>query len=122
VFLFQLRTVIQMHLLLLVPRYRYCVADPECLSRIRILSISDPGSWVKTIPDPGSRKYDPGCSSRFRIPDPDLDFLPVPHLGSKGQKAPDPGSGSATLHRYIFCIPLSLNNSLDRYVSGLFWQ
>jgi hypothetical protein len=60
-----------------------------------------------SIPDPGSkrfricikefkyfepqklflkfRKYYPGCS--FRIPDPDLDFLPIP----------DPGSGPATL-------------------------
>ncbi len=29
------------------------------------------------------------------IPDPDADFLPIPDLGVK--KAPDPGSGSATL-------------------------
>jgi hypothetical protein len=29
------------------------------------------------------------------IPDPDLDFLPIPYPGVK--KAPDPGSGSATL-------------------------
>ncbi len=40
-----------------------------------------------------SRKYDPGCSSRIRIPD----FLPIPDPGVK--KAPDPGSGSATLDR-----------------------
>jgi hypothetical protein len=38
-----------------------------------------------------SRKYDQGCS--FRIPDPD--FLSIPNPGVK--KAPDPGSGSATL-------------------------
>ena len=32
------------------------------------------------------------------ILDPDLDFLkPIPDTVSKGQKAPDPGSGSATL-------------------------
>jgi hypothetical protein len=30
-----------------------------------------------------------------RIPDRDLDFLPIPDPGVK--KAPDPGSGSATL-------------------------
>jgi hypothetical protein len=41
-----------------------------------------------------SRKYDPGCSSR--IPDPDLDFLPIPDLGSRVKKALDPGS--ATQH------------------------
>ncbi len=49
-----------------------------------------------------SRKYDPGFSSRLRIPDPDLDFfLPIPDPGSRGQKAPHPGSGPATLvYRY----------------------
>ncbi len=42
-----------------------------------------------------SKKYDPGCSSW--IPDPDADFLPsrIPDPGVK--KAPNPGSGSATL-------------------------
>jgi hypothetical protein len=40
-----------------------------------------------------TRKYDPGCSSRIRK----LIFYPsrIPELGVK--KAPDPGSGSATL-------------------------
>jgi hypothetical protein len=37
-----------------------------------------------------SRKHDPGCSSRIRIPDPDPDFLPIPDPGVK--KATDPGS------------------------------
>jgi hypothetical protein len=37
-----------------------------------------------------SRKYDPGCSSRIQIPDPDLDFLPFPDPGSRAQK----GTGS----------------------------
>ena len=54
------------------------VANPGCLSRIRIFSIPDPGS--KRFPDPhkefkyfnlkyflSSRKYDPGCSSRILI-------------------------------------------------------
>ncbi len=88
------------------------VADPGCLSRIRLFSIPDPGSELSPsrIPDPGSssknlsiltpknakkwflssKKYDPGCSSR--IPDPDADFLPsrIPDPGVK--KAPNPGS------------------------------
>jgi hypothetical protein len=42
------------------------------------------------IPD-----LDPGCSSRIWIPDSDPDYLPIPYPGVK--KAPDPGSGSATL-------------------------
>ncbi len=83
-------------------------------SRIRLFSIPDPGSELSPsrIPDPGSsknlsiltpkkpkkwflssKKYDPGCSSRI----PDADFLPIPDPGSRGQKAPDPGS--ATLIR-----------------------
>jgi|688.fasta_scaffold2629526_1 hypothetical protein len=36
-----------------------------------------------------------GCSLFIRDPDPDLDFLPIPDLGV--EKAPDPGSGFATL-------------------------
>jgi hypothetical protein len=54
-----------------------------------------PDSRFKKIP--GSRilirikECDPGCSFRIRI----LIFLPIPDPGVK--KAPDPGSGSATL-------------------------
>ncbi len=71
----------------------------------------DRGSRVEKIPDPGSRsvprefivvteffllsfrKYDPGCSFWIRI----LILYPsrIPDPGVK--KAPDPGSGSATL-------------------------
>jgi hypothetical protein len=40
-----------------------------------------------------SRKYDSGCSSQIRIPDPDPDYLPIPDLGSKCQK----GTGSRIL-------------------------
>jgi hypothetical protein len=40
-----------------------------------------------------SRKYDPGCSSRIRI----LIFYPSPIPDPGFKKAPDPGSGSATL-------------------------
>ncbi len=39
--------------------------------------------------------------SKIFIPDPDLDFLPFPDLGFRGQKVPDPGSGSATLKKKI---------------------
>jgi hypothetical protein len=46
-----------------------------------------------------SRKYDLRCSSRIRIPDLDLDVLPIRDTGVK--KAPDPGSGSATLEGRI---------------------
>ncbi len=79
------------------------VADPGCLSRIRTVSIPDPGSASKNLSILTSKKpkkwflssgkYDLGCSSR--IPDPDADFLPIPDPGVK--KAPDPGSGFATL-------------------------
>jgi hypothetical protein len=44
-----------------------------------------------------SGKYDPECSSR--MPDPDLDFLPIPDPGVK--KAPDPGF-KADIHSSCF--------------------
>jgi hypothetical protein len=87
-----------------------CIPDPGSdffPSRIRTVSIPDPGSSSKnlSILTPkkakkwflSSKKYDLGCSSR--IPDPDADFLPsrIPDPG--GKKAPNPGSGSATLQR-----------------------
>jgi hypothetical protein len=62
-------------------------------SRIGIFSTPDPGSSLKKIPGSGSacasknwssRKYDAGRSSRMRILDPDLDFLPIPDPGEKG--------------------------------------
>jgi hypothetical protein len=78
-------------------------------SRIRIFSSRIPNLHQRIqlfLPKKfflSSRKYDPGCSSRIRIPD------------SEVKKAPDPGSGSATLysqdiHRlvatgtYLICI------------------
>ncbi len=81
------------------------VEDPWCLSRIpgSNFSTPDPGSWSASSNFSiltqnlflSSRKYDPGSSSR--IPDPDLDFLPIPDPGSRildpgVKKAPDPGS------------------------------
>ena len=86
------------------------MADPGCLSRIRLFL--HPGSRIRTvsIPDPGSssknlniltpkkakkwflssKKYDLGCSSR--IPDPDADFLPSRIPDPEVKKAPNPGS------------------------------
>ncbi len=78
------------------------VADPNFFhpgseffsSRIRILSIPDPGFASKNLSILtnklflSSRKYNPCCSSRIRISDPD--FLPIPDSGVK--KVPDPGS------------------------------
>jgi hypothetical protein len=77
------------------------IPDPICLhlgsasKNLSILTQKKPKKWFLS-----SRKYDPGCSSRIpgcssRIPDPNADFLPIPDPGVK--KAPDPGSGSATL-------------------------
>ncbi len=69
-------------------------------SRIRTVSIPDPGSSSKnlSILTPkkakksflSSKKNDPGCSSR--IPDPKADFLPSRILDPGVKKAPNPGS------------------------------
>ncbi len=77
----------------------FSILDPNCLhsgSRILIKEFKffNPKKAKKWFLS--SKKYDPGCSSR--IPGPDADFLPsrIPDPGVK--KAPNPGSGSATLH------------------------
>ncbi len=92
-------------------RYRYhlgSVADPECLSRVpeQNFSIPDPiffhpGSASKNLSilthkngGLSTQKYDPGCPSRIRILFFYLSRIPDPRV----KKAPDPGSGSATLH------------------------
>jgi hypothetical protein len=79
-------------------------------SRIRTVSIPDPGSASKNLriltPKKwflSSRKYDPGCSSR--IPAPDADFLPIPDPGSRGHKST--GSriwirNTAFIYHYMF--------------------
>jgi hypothetical protein len=89
------------------------VADPGCLSRIRIFP-----SWIQGRKDSGSRiririnefkyfnpklflgsrKYDPECSSRIHI----LIFIPIPDPGSRGQKRhriPDPQHWYHTLSK-----------------------
>ncbi len=70
------------------------IPDPNCLhpgsssKNLSILTQNKPKKWFLS-----SKKYDPGCSSRIRM----LTFYPsqIPDPGVK--KAPDPGSGSATL-------------------------
>jgi hypothetical protein len=55
-----------------------------------------------------SGKCDPGCSSRIRI-------LIFTHPGSRGQKSPDPGSGSATLDSHLTKEHLMLLRYLQNY-------
>jgi hypothetical protein len=43
-------------------------------------------------------------------PDLDLDFLPIPDPGAK--KAPDPGSGSATLVIWVLHVPTDWSNGI----------
>jgi hypothetical protein len=102
------------------------IPDLNCLhpgSRIRTVSIPDPGSSSKNLSILtqkkakkwflSSKKYDPGCSSR--IPDPDADFLPsqIPDPGVK--KAPNPGSGSATLRKKPIPDPGSKGQKRSRF-------
>ncbi len=77
------------------------VGDPGCLSRIRIFSVSDPGSEfflsrirIKEFGYFNPNNYYLGCSSRIRI----LIFYPSRIPDPRVKKAPDPGSGSATLN------------------------
>ncbi len=92
-----------------------CVADPGCLSRIRMFLswIPDPGSRVKKIPDPWSasknlitvfftRKFFSKLSEIWSgmFPNPDLDFFYPSRnqiQGSKRHRIPDPGYGSASM-------------------------
>ncbi len=50
-----------------------------------------------------------------RIPDPDADFLPIPDRGVK--KAPDPGSGFATLIKNSLLIDIDLEKVIDIFTS-----
>jgi hypothetical protein len=69
---------------------RMFIPDPNFFhpgSRIRLkeLKYFNPKKWFRR-----TQNYDPGFSSRIRIPDPDPDFLPISDPEIK--KAPDPGS------------------------------
>jgi hypothetical protein len=61
-----------------------------------------------------SKKYDAGCSSR--ITDPDADFLPSRILDPRVKKAPNPGSGSAT----VGIMPLQIRISMERHMHDRF--
>jgi hypothetical protein len=68
---------------------QHSVADPGCLTRIRIFSIPDTGSAAKNLsiltPKIVSKLSE--IRSGLFTPDPDPDFLPIPDPGVK--KAPD---------------------------------
>jgi hypothetical protein len=100
------------------------VADEGCLYRIRIFS-----SRIRIFFRPGSRirikefkyfkpkklflrcrKYVPGCSSRIRI----LIFY---HQDPGVKKAPDPGSGSATLPKTT-----RFESNSARYMLGTYFE
>jgi hypothetical protein len=70
--------------LIQVPRSEFFPSRIRIPDRIKELKYFNPKKWFLS-----SRKYDPGCS--FQIPDRDPD-LSIPDPGSRGQKAPDPGS------------------------------
>jgi hypothetical protein len=86
--------------------YKFCLLIPDPGSRIRIRPLLHPGSGSRIrgvkkhrIPDPTSFLQILFTYPRSRIPDPDPTIAPsrirIPDPG--GKKAPDPGSGSATL-------------------------
>jgi hypothetical protein len=56
------------------------ISDPESWSAAKSLSIFNPKKLFLS-----SRKYDPGCASRTRIPDPDLDFISRAQKGTGSQ-------------------------------------
>jgi hypothetical protein len=82
------------------------IPDPTFFhSRIRIVSILDPGSASKNFSILtnkngflSSRKYDPGCSSRITDLDPDFYPSRIPDPGVK--KAPDPRSATLFVRVY----------------------
>jgi hypothetical protein len=114
------------------PTAKIIVAEPGCLSRIRLFSIPDPtffhpGYRIRIVPIPdsasasekcensnpkkwflSSKKYDPGYSSRIRI----LTFYPsrIRILTFYPSRIPDPGvkkapdPGSATLAKIMYTV------------------
>ncbi len=50
------------------------------------------------------------------MPDPDLDILPIPDPGSRGQKAPDLVSGSASLVTMKFFLPEEIGLKYHQYL------
>jgi hypothetical protein len=68
---------------------------PGSWIRIKEFKYFNPRKWFLS-----SRKYDPGCSSRIRILTFYLSQIPDPGV----KKAPDPGSGSATVVAHPECL------------------
>jgi hypothetical protein len=64
------------------------LSHPGSRIRIKEFKYFNPKKWFLN-----SRKYDPGCSSRIRMLTSTQNWIPDPGV----KKAPDPGSGSATL-------------------------
>jgi hypothetical protein len=75
--------------------------NPETRIRIKEFKYLNPKKWFLS-----TQEYDPGCSCRIRIPDPEPDFLPIPDPVVR--KASDPGSATLSLYFYlpsVFRIP-----------------
>jgi hypothetical protein len=70
-----------------IPDLHFSISDPGPI-RPRVLNCNKEFKYQYF--DPENWKYDPGCLSRIRI-------IVHPGPGSRGQNAPDPESGSATL-------------------------
>ena len=103
--------------------------------RIRIFSIPYPGSEIypSRIPDPksfhpgsesmnlciltpkwflSSWKYDLGCSTWIRIPDPDPDILPIPDPEVERHRIPDPQHWFMQEFLFSTLVPVVSINSL----------
>jgi hypothetical protein len=109
------------------------VADPGCLSRIRLFSIPDPnclhpGSRIrikefKYFNPPkkpkkwflSSRKYDTGCSSRIRM----LIFYPSRIQGPKRHRIPDPEPQHWWIHTDLQHSSFGLNIESSSLLAGL---
>jgi hypothetical protein len=63
---------------------------------------------------PSSQKYDPGCSSLIRIPDPDFYPSRIPFPGIK--KAPEFGSATLSETKYDFAEIILRNQAVRRLV------
>jgi hypothetical protein len=105
-----------------VSGYAISVADPEFLSlisdqnfsvpepgskRFRILDLHFPSKNLKNLSNFNQKnvsKLSEIWSGMF-IPDPEIDFLPIPDFGSRGQK----GTGSRNLIRKTDCHDLQFS-------------
>ncbi len=88
-------------------------------SRIRTVSIPDPGSSSKNssilTPQKKQKMFSKLLKNMIRVVHPGSGcwLSPIPDPGSRGQKAPNPGSGSVTLLRTIPASCMALINLLS---------